>query len=709
MKKNKKIIMSLTAVCTSIAVLAGGAFAYFIAYDTTDTAARVGSVFLDVSDITIGQNAVYETTLDEDGYVTSTGSEIINGAEHSVSQKIDATGELSVATNTYPNGDNPSLNWASKNARPLNDVYFRGTFQKEDGSKETGVVYCIDYGLSAPEGNHELDESQIVTEDVKKILTVGYPTMDKDDYPTYAKTDKEVEWATSVAIYIAENSAYFPSGNYATGHELSLSSFKRTLNNKEIKELTPYLKHITGGESPSTYPGEPISADLTNKVFTFADIMKMAMGLDGDDYKNSYAESYRLYKLVEEILAKSEKIATVDDFILDGANAFTDPIYEKISDAGSQFNKKEKLAGYLVGPFTLTNTVSTADLTLTEASGKSFTSYIVDAAGKKITNLSTTYADPFYVRVALSDVDKDFRVTAESREESNYSMYTYWSGDRSYQKMIYASPNHPKATVTVPSLSFDEYKYLNPGDVITVKWDVANTGTKAVATRNLVSIYWKGNKESVYSNYKDIIYIYPEKTNSSHIFGEQFGLYPSEYLDLCKKAQSTSKKDTSAYVSSYGPMESMDKVIVDKNEYKAGYSFIVYGDVLDGIGYGAETGHSIEVDYNSSLDDKNNYKDTIAFKMLMSSRANIHTMDDELVVRVETQAMQYLNTSNAEWNKLFRESYSGSYSSADFTTDVEDWDSLWVTVAEHEYVLSGGTGSYTDNNPMDKTQPVVGN
>jgi hypothetical protein len=59
-------------------------------------------------------------------------------------------------------------------------------------------------------------------------------------------------------------------------------------------------------------------------------------------------------------------------------------------------------------------------------------------------------------------------------------------------------------------------------------------------------------------------------------------------------------------------------------------------------------------------------------------------MGEELVIRVETQAMQYRNTSDAEWNTLFG--------------PTETTDSYWKTVATNEYII--GTGNVSANDPM---------
>jgi hypothetical protein len=280
--------------------------------------------------------------------------------------------------------------------------------------------------------------------------------------------------------------------------------------------------------------------------------------------------------------------------------------------------------------------------------------------------------------------------------------------------MVYCQKIKPEEKVKISKAMYDEYTYWNPGDVLTVKWSVENTGTKSVVTRNIVSIYWENNNISTYGNHKDIVYIYPEKTNASDIFHNQFPTATTDY-----------RKDIKLFSShclntcSYKTLGSMDIVYVNGKKYNAGYSFIVYGDALDGVGDGAEVGNAYEKNYNSSFDETLNNIDEVSFKLALASASNIYTQGQKLVIRVETQAMQYRNTSDADWNTIFKDSYcyygndthstsSGMIDHSNVPGKVQynngsnkaDWDSQWQTIATKEYVI--GTGAVANNDPLNQ-------
>lgn len=648
MNKKKKILMASTATAAAIAVMSVGALAIFIGYDHESTDATVGSVFVETTPIIIGENTVYSGT---DG----TG-DVINYGYSSVSTRVDLS---NLKLNTYSYGaDAPCRYWVYKEGLYLvNDVYFRA---KSDTAEDV-VAYCVDYGLASTDAEYSngvstgkdgttiLDEASIISDDVKRVLQVGYPNKGVSDY-FYAETAEEVEWATSVAIYIADGTAYNEDGSYKANGEMRLDDFY---------------------------------TNLTAETETFDDIIVATALVAPEGYypseeakETSLEKSIRLKNLIEEILDASEKVSTVSTFHIDNSGAFTEPHYD---DNGI-------LVGYKTGPFVMNNNIGKASIVLETAEGESTTAVAWNANEQVIQSLDLTYEDPFYVFVPVTEVSKDIQVKATSNGKTMQSMNYYWAGDKTEQKMISMEEAVPTSVVTIPKLMFNGYDAINPGDVLTVKWSVVNKGTKGVVTRNIVSIYWDGigedNKEiSSYSNHKDIVYLYPESTDSSAIFNEQFGLYPDEYrsvaMDTC----------------SYKEMGSMAPIFVNGEEKAAGYSFIVYGDALDGVGHGAETGLAQEQNYGSTFDDSDDYRDDISFKLAISSRANIHNMDANLIIRVETQAMQYMNTSNYDWNTLFRDSYFHEQ------YDNSEWDSYWKTTTEHEYVLS--TGALKSNDPTD--------
>lgn len=653
MNKKKKILLSLSALVVALALIVSGTFAFFIVYETTNDNAKVGEVSLKVSPLTVGHNKTYEII---DGKETT-----INRSDSSSSIKKNLT---SVTLNTYSYtgtsvSDIPCEYWIySSNSTLLNDVYFRtGT-----GS----VAYCVDSGKNATDakfddngysienkGTTKLQETTPVSDDVKRVLKVGYPNVDYSEYRN-AYSNVELEWATSVAIYIAEASAYHHDGSLWQEGIIRLD--KMDLENLDNDALL----------IPTALKYPAASDELTQA---------------------SIENSARLKQLVADILERAEQVINVPTFYLDDTYAINEP----------QYNTEGKLLGYKVGPFILDNNIGKATFTVTNKNGQiiSDSTGVVfqNNAGVAFSSLQTTYEDPFYVFIPTSYKNEDLTITAsvEGGDYLNYPMYYYWDGNSQNQKMISCELMTPKASVTISKSMYDDYTYWNPGDVLTVKWTVENSGNKSVVTRNIVSIYWKNNDMSKYANQKDIVYLYPENTSASEIFADQF---PATKMDLEKDPTAAANRDfrktptlyKTACMStcSYKQLGSMSKVTVAGKDYNAGYSFIVYGDALDGTGSGVETGNAYEVNYGSQYDETLAHLDEVAFKLCLGSIANIHTMGEELVIRVETQAMQYRNTSDAEWNTLFG--------------PTETTDSYWKTVATNEYVI--GTGNVSTNDPM---------
>lgn len=702
MNKKKKVLLSLMSLAVAATLVVGSAFAYFIVYDTAESGGNVGSVRLEVSPITVGHNEVFQT-------ITNGGivRESVNSSTSSANIKKDLTdiklttysyGASSGPYNTFPS---PCDYWVfasgSSAGLSFNSEYFR----TDDGD----VAYCVDFGLNATDADFDstgyskgipgttiLNETTPVSDDVKRVLKVGFPNVkygdvDVYDNPIYenAHSNEELEWATAVALYIAEGDAYHHDGSEWIEGQLRLD--KMSIDNLDGDAfLIPYALY-------DPFDDEELQA---------ADI----------------AVSARLKQLVADILERADHVINVPNFYINVNDVFND----------QQYDSNGVLTGYLVGPFVLEDNIGTAGLTLVDTDGNEIDPsrgiHFRDQAGNAITEFVlkdqfTTY--PFYVYVPKEEKNTDIRVIAKitgfsyitPEEYSSFPMYYYWDGDPTHQKMVSCGYSVPTASVTISKSMYDNYTYWNPGDILTVKWTVKNAGNKSVVTRNIVSIYLENNDMSQYANQKDIVYLYPEETDASEIFADQFPSVRSELYSTDAETKAAAqlrdfRKDPTLYMTatkidacSYkkGSLESMGTVVVNGKTYKAGYSFIVYGDALDGVGVGAEVGNAYEVDYASQFDETLNNLDEVSFKMCLASAANVHTMGEKLIIRVETQAMQYRNTSDAEWNELFRNSYKdayGNYPAAD-----AKWDSYWKTVAVNEYVI--GTGENKPNNPLDNT------
>jgi hypothetical protein len=173
-----------------------------------------------------------------------------------------------------------------------------------------------------------------------------------------------------------------------------------------------------------------------------------------------------------------------------------------------------------------------------------------------------------------------------------------------------------------------ELKNLNPGDIIPVKFDVENMGTKSVFSKTYIYLVFDNNGEgySRYSNFIDCVTVKDADGNvvppesivrGTYLIGETW--YPA----LRFEAQ----------------------------DYSGNESF----DVLNGTGDNAEIEQGIEVN-----------KVTHTFKIDFSLDANVHTQNESMSVKTFTRALQYRNTADDDIDDLMDDS---SFFKADDTVD----------------------------------------
>ena len=168
----------------------------------------------------------------------------------------------------------------------------------------------------------------------------------------------------------------------------------------------------------------------------------------------------------------------------------------------------------------------------------------------------------------------------------------------------------------------------NPGDVNTISWKVENIGTKSIATRNKLYIYWD-DEMNKYSEADNVVYLYPQNMSNNDIEAEMLAKKPDSKINIGEPKQFT----------------------INGKTHK-GWEYIVPGDILDGVGKDAETGDAFETDYKSNINDMSATYDSIAYKLALSNFANVHTMDKNLKVVVVTEVMQARNTSDAVWEAV---------------------------------------------------------
>ena len=172
---------------------------------------------------------------------------------------------------------------------------------------------------------------------------------------------------------------------------------------------------------------------------------------------------------------------------------------------------------------------------------------------------------------------------------------------------------------------------LMPGDVIDISWVVENIGNKSALTRNTVYVFWEYSDGTTGANGLDSTYLYKQNTPASDI-----------------RTDMLTKTPSSANLIDIGTAQTFSINGVQHT----GYKFMVNGDALDGVGTAAETGISSEVNYGSDYDDNSSYKDVVSYKLALSQWANINTSGQKLKIVVITEAMQYQNTTDADWKQV---------------------------------------------------------
>ena len=170
----------------------------------------------------------------------------------------------------------------------------------------------------------------------------------------------------------------------------------------------------------------------------------------------------------------------------------------------------------------------------------------------------------------------------------------------------------------------------NPGDINLVEWDVINLGNKSVCTRNTMFFYWDEDPDL---RELGMLYIYPANMSDEDIFADMYSDNPSKFI---------------------GIGDDLKKIQNPEDETRYGYIWTFFGDILDGVGLGAETGDAREVNYNSTdypgtTDDDSATMDHVAFKIALSPHATCDFMGKRWIMEVVTEAMQARNTSDSDW------------------------------------------------------------
>ena len=367
------------------------------------------------------------------------------------------------------------------------------------------------------------------------------------------------------------------------------------ISDAELEWCTQMALYITEGTEYDTngvlYPDEGMKLDDFGTYYTYQDANK--------------AQAEKLLGVIKTLVTSAtDGSIDVVDFTLNATKVSTETVN----------------GGNLVGPYVLETNVSN-DITLSSSiSGVTF------RAADKNASITTVKGNTEFYAFVPSSANDDITITAEAIGVNMVPSYFYWSGRTEEQKMAVASTMPAKVSAHIKAV--DE---LMPGDVIDISWVVENIGNKSALTRNTVYVFWEYADGTTGANGLDSTYLYKQNTPASDI-----------------RTDMLTKTPSSANLIDVGTAQTFSINGVQHT----GYKFMVNGDALDGVGTAAETGISSEVNYGSDYDDNSSYKDVVSYKLALSQWANINTSGQKLKIVVITEAMQYQNTTDADWKQV---------------------------------------------------------
>jgi len=177
----------------------------------------------------------------------------------------------------------------------------------------------------------------------------------------------------------------------------------------------------------------------------------------------------------------------------------------------------------------------------------------------------------------------------------------------------------------------------NPGDVNRLRWRVENKGSKSVDTRNIVWLYWDVETD---------IHEYYVNTTPGTMY-----LYPAfSAVDGTELSDAAIRANILAGAN--GALCKVDTTVLDLGGgvTRVGYRYEFDGDVLSGVGLGAENDAA---DHSESglpmANDSENAADVLELKIAFDPRTNITMMDVPFKVQVITQAKQHRNSTDNDW------------------------------------------------------------
>lgn len=620
MQNRKKIAAIASALAVAIGLTAVGSYAYFVETHRDSATGKAGEVEIAPEDISINSARLYVT---KNGYEFDTNQYKVGG------QLNGASGWYPVNSTTTENIFVPFV-WIDHRCDGTEES--KGTIQnQEDGSFKCDncnktwttrkdmfrhVSSKIDPNNSNSKtwGHSKLTyNSYFRTSDGKVVYCADAGKKEPDS--TSMEMSEEINDVIKRILIMGYPNKTISDEQY---------SDLKNLDNSDLERATQQAIYIAEG----TFYNK--DGSLKNTATTEEYINKNYIVYPYEIVSNPSIENYN------KAVNKTEEFKTAIHRMLEYANDESIDVQD-FSFNCSLLDIQMVEGGRLFGPYNIETNI-TSDINLSSTiDGVEFR----NLAGETITSINGS--NQFYAFVP-TNVNAEIDITAEAPGVTVIPSYYYGNGDMTVQKMLIASPVPAKVTAHIGTV-----KELMPGDVIDISWVVENKANKAVVTRNKVYVWWE-DEDSPYSNAIENTHIYQQNVDSKKIMEQMWNETLTE-SDLLKEA---------GEVHTF----SFDGDKDGTPEEHIGYEFTMYGDWLDGVGDGAEIfrpgttdihygqGTDGEKDYNSLYDDNSYTTDTVSFKLGFSPYANIHTSGKNLRISVITEAIQWQNTIDEEFDTL---------------------------------------------------------
>lgn len=347
------------------------------------------------------------------------------------------------------------------------------------------------------------------------------------------------------------------------------------------------------------------------------------------------------YMFLEDQEIGTRILDTMDHIVTYATTEGNDAIGTFVLNSKSTEVKPAESANF-VGPYVVETDASEVFLEYLLTDDTDGVSFYDSVNGNQITSVSG--GQEFYVRIPTS-VTGDVTISVYA-DESVIPNYYFWSGDTSEQRMVVASTTPARVVAKICKI-----QQLMPGDVVDVNWTVENIQNKAVVTRNRVFLWW-------------------DEKSGSNAIENTFLLKGSAGKGEIQSDMDNSVIDNTDLL--FPQAGEIHEFTLDDGTTHRGYAFTIMGDHLDGVGNGAEQiipgtsdhyGDVGEVSYdNGAYDDADPVKDVVGFKLGFGQKANSKTSGLTLHMVVITEAIQYQNTTdadydNVDWTVIRRTSY----------------------------------------------------